>query len=207
MPARVFRFLDVGCRGPDLPDGATGSVQIVMGEVTSEGDFAIKGEHVDQDVTMASNGTSIQARVVDGVTYLHNPALSPKWIQVDDALAAVTIGTLSGADPLVIGKSLAKAKVTSVTSGGGAGSSAYQVSIPIADYFAAAGKSKPAIPRLAKAATVVITLDAEGKPLTIENDLGFTSISTTYADWGKEVAIVAPAKDEIGPLPTASPSS
>ena len=53
----------------------------------------------------------------------------------------------------------------------------------------------------------MITLDADGKPLTIENDLGFTSISTTYADWGKEVAIVAPAKDEIGPLPTASPSS
>ncbi|GAA1773442.1 hypothetical protein GCM10009810_33230 [Nostocoides vanveenii] len=94
-----------------------------------------------------------------------------------------------------------------MTSGGGAGSSAYQGSIPIADYFAAAGKSKSAIPRLAKAATVVITLDAEGKPLTIENDLGLTSISTTYADWGKEVAIVAPAKDEIGPLPTASPSS
>jgi len=197
VPARVFR-LDIGCRGEHDREHRVLGHSYRVGQPLG----VTLREHRQRTRRRAADHAGC-----DGVTYLHNPALSAKWIQVDDALAAVTIATLSGADPLVIGKSLAKAKVTSVKSGGGAGSSAYQVSIPIADYFAAAGKSKPAIPRLAKAATVVITLDADGKPLTIENNLGFTSISTTYADWGKEVAIVAPAKDEIGPLPTASPSS
>jgi len=183
--------------------------------MTAEGDAAVKGDDIAMAMTMSSQGMDMEVRVVDGIWYMNLGELSQdKFIKVDPSddsneMAKSFAGVTDQMDPSASVKAMEDAVVSVKKSGAtekldGVDAQPYEVVVdttkitgPMADTIKAAGDAIPAT------FTYTYWIGPDNKPRKMVMDQAGTTTEMTMTDWGKKVAVEAPAASDIVDMPTS----
>lgn len=185
----------------------SGSIALDLGsEGRATGSFSIKDGTMQQQMTMAIQGQTMQIVSTGGIIYMKGiPGSKKPWVKIDpkgdDPVSQMFAGMAGDmGDPRQLAKALEGSKATEVSST--ADSSTYDVTIdPDALLGGAAGSAAPAT----EPVKARYTLDAENRPTLMVVDVQGQSLKVTFGDWGTPVTITAPPADQVGTfeLPTS----
>jgi hypothetical protein len=202
VPAMMDAVEDQGTAHVTMTTSAGGQ------EITAEGDVAFEGKQ--QDVAMTMDGSAfgagnIEVRMVDGVLYLAMPPMTPesKFVAVrpgdkGSPLAGMTeqMGSLDPRETFAaFEKGLRDVEYVGQESVDGEELHHYRLTVDFAE--AAEAQGLPQTQGMPKTVEYDLWLDQESLMRKVEMDLEQTRTVMEMSDWGEEVTIDAPAKEDV----------
>lgn len=171
----------------------------------AQGGFVVKGETVEQQMTMTVQGMNMQIVSAGGVIYMKGiPGSKKPWVKIDPKATdpvSKMFASMSGdmGDPRQMAKALKGTKATVVSTS--ADGTVYDVTI---DPSALLGETATAAPSVAPV-KARYTLDAQDRPTSMVVNAGGQNVTITMKDWGKPVTITVPPADQVGPFEIPTP--
>lgn len=185
----------------------SGTISMDLGtEGRATGSFSMKGEVMEQQMTLPIEGRTMEIVSTGGIIYMKGlPGSKKPWVKIDpkaDDPLSQMFADLTGdmGDPRQLAKALEGTRATVV--GSTADSTTYDVTIdPKALLGGAAASAAPA----AEPVQARYTLDAQDRPTVMSVEVQGQSLKITFGDWGTPVTIKVPPADQVGvfELPTS----
>ena len=190
----------------------------VDGAVVADGDLDHSAEDPRAAMTLTRDGVSLEVVRVGRSVYLGGDAVArfsggDPWVEVStdgDDPASRMLGTVlerlrTDDDPARRGDVLAGATATVTAVEDGA--TTYEATLTREQVLAAAGEAGGALGALGgdpgakvppEGVTAAVTVDAEGRPVTLTSELDGRALQVRWSAWGLPVDIAAPPADQVG---------
>ena len=182
-----------------MVEAGSGTMTVELGSGhRATGSFAVRGDAMDQQMTVPFQGQTMQVVSTGGVIYLKGaPGASKPWVKVDptadDPFSRILSGVAQAAgDPREMARAVSGTSVTVVGTSGGV--TEYTATLDPAQVFGGLGSDGSAM----GAVETHYFVDAQDRPTKLVAQVDGHEVVVTFGNWGKPVSITAPPADQVG---------